>query len=284
MQSSTALLEKENKDLKRSLHRLEREFSSEVVQYDSKLKQLTSVVKDLENLNPFEINIKLDNLETNRKRMDNAINRLQSAGGKQPNKLNSQVESPIQMVTSRSPCIRAQVVNTGEQNRPMQGEVSKKVPQPYLSRSSDLFLKRTEPRTMQTSDSKARAQTENAGCNPNIQTVNAECNQTLQTVNAECNRNAHPVDVNNAVNGFNTTSVCFLPGVAPFVPDRFFLPPPTGYMPNILTNRSHFRLQFAANPTLFPPPGSLNQVLGGNKYGTKYEQLGFCAGAASTRS
>lgn len=89
--------------------------------------------------------------------MDNAINSLQSTSGKQPNKSNSQVESPIQMATSRSPCISAQVVNTGEQNRPMQGEVTRTVPQPYLSRSSDLFLKSTKPRTMQTSDSKARA-------------------------------------------------------------------------------------------------------------------------------
>ena len=134
-QSSTALLEQEKKDLKRSLHRLESEFSCDVVQYDSKLKQITSVVKDLENLNSFEINTKLDNLEINRKRMDSAINRLQSASGKPPNKSNSQVESPIQMATSCSPCISAQVVNTDEQNRPMQGEVTKKVPQPYLSRS-----------------------------------------------------------------------------------------------------------------------------------------------------
>ena len=104
---------------------------------------------------------------------------------------------------------------------------------------------------MQTSDSKAREQTENADCNPNTQTVNAECNP-----------NAHSVHVNNAVNGFNATSGCFLPGVAPFVPGRSFCPPPMGYVPNILTNRSHFCPQFTANQTFFPPPGSLNQVLG----------------------
>ena len=126
MQSSIALLEKENKDLKRSLHRLESEFSSKVVQYDSKLKQLTSVGKDLENLNPFEINTKLNNLETNRKRMDNAINRLQSASGKQSNKSNSQVESPIQMATSRSPCISAHVVNTGEKTGPCRAKLPRK--------------------------------------------------------------------------------------------------------------------------------------------------------------
>lgn len=68
--------------------------------------------------------------------------------------------------------------------------------------------------------------------------------------------------MNNTVNGSNATSGYFLPGVAPFVPGRSFCPPHMGYVPNILTNRSQFRPQFAANQTLFPPPGSLNQVLG----------------------
>lgn len=80
--------------------------------------------------------------------------------------------------------------------------------------------------------------------------------------NAECNQNVHSVHVNNEVIGSNATSCCFLPGVAPFVPGRSFCPPHMGYVPNILTNGSQFRPQFAANQTLFPSLGSLNQVLG----------------------
>ena len=64
--------------LKHKLEKIENEFNSKITQYDTKLKLISSTLKDLEHLNAHEVNTKLDRLETSSKSLVSAITKLRA--------------------------------------------------------------------------------------------------------------------------------------------------------------------------------------------------------------
>ena len=83
MQTKISVLEKENKSLKESLLRIDNEYQNKVTIHDSKIRQISASIKDLENINPFEVNTKLDSLEASQRRIESSVNRLKVASSKQ---------------------------------------------------------------------------------------------------------------------------------------------------------------------------------------------------------
>ena len=83
MQTKITVLEKENKALKTALSRVENEFQNKATIHDSRLRQISASIKDFEHINPFEVNTKLESLETNQRRIDSAVNRLKISNSKQ---------------------------------------------------------------------------------------------------------------------------------------------------------------------------------------------------------
>ncbi|MEW8547702.1 MAG: hypothetical protein AB2693_29695, partial [Candidatus Thiodiazotropha sp.] len=77
-------LEQENLTLTNKLHRIESEFNAKVTQYDSKLKQMSTSLKDIEYLNAHEINTRFLNLEISNKRLSNTVNRIRTNMIKSP--------------------------------------------------------------------------------------------------------------------------------------------------------------------------------------------------------
>lgn len=77
-------LEQANRTLTNKLHRVESEFQAKVTQYDSKLKQMSAVLKDVEYLNAHEINTRFLNLEVNNKRLNVVVNKIRSNITKTP--------------------------------------------------------------------------------------------------------------------------------------------------------------------------------------------------------
>ena len=71
-------LEQKNTMLKHKLEKIENEFNSKITQYDTKLKLISSTLKDLEHLNAHEVNTKLDRLETSNKNLVSAITKLRA--------------------------------------------------------------------------------------------------------------------------------------------------------------------------------------------------------------
>ena len=72
-------LEQKNTMLKHKLEKIENEFNSKITQYDTKLKLISSTLKDLEHLNAHEVNTKLDRLETSNKSLVSAITKMRAS-------------------------------------------------------------------------------------------------------------------------------------------------------------------------------------------------------------
>ena len=83
MQTKVSVLEKENKALKESLPRIDNEYQNKVRMHHSKIRQISASIKDLENINPFEVNTNLDSLEASQRRIESSVNRLKVASAKQ---------------------------------------------------------------------------------------------------------------------------------------------------------------------------------------------------------
>ena len=83
MQTKISVLEKENKTLKESLSSIDNEFQNKATLHDSKLRQISASIKDFEHMNPFDVNTKLESLETNQRRIDSTVNRLKVSNAKQ---------------------------------------------------------------------------------------------------------------------------------------------------------------------------------------------------------
>ena len=107
-------LKKDQRALKLVVSRLEDELNAKSVLYDAKIKQMSSATKDLEHLNPFELNTRMNALEANNKRLDSNVVKLQAIIHKQSRNENlpAQCNSPIQQEVSNSSRLKSGATET----------------------------------------------------------------------------------------------------------------------------------------------------------------------------
>lgn len=249
MQSQISALQKEHRALKLVVSRLEAELNTKTVLYDAKIKQMSSAMKDLEQINPYEIATRMNALDANSKRLDSNVAKLLSANQKQ----------------HRSDRIPTQSDNSIQQGSPHPVSPKSPTEDMYTSHPSSSNVSRTgtgsatlraPPSTSgsATCDTQSAKNNSDATSANNISMLSNKPYCHLSNSQAAGNQATHTVFTNTcSSNSYRNMNPC-VPGMVPAGSGRPFGIQHMGHLPNMLPIRPPYCTQFVPNQTLLPPP------------------------------
>ena len=135
LESQINILKKDQRALKLVVSRLEDELNAKSVLYRAKIKEMSSATKDLEHLNPFELNTRMNALEVNNKRLDSNVVKLQAIMHKQSRNenLTAQCNSPIQQEVSNSSRLKSGATETQAGRASAQTTSTRNAPSPQFN-------------------------------------------------------------------------------------------------------------------------------------------------------